>query len=548
MQERNSTSWVKSTKNVWSTYSATMSRFVSGRKVKCVVSDEFGNSIETLPVTLKSKISITKQPVNTCAANGTRFTLSVTAKGTDLKFKWQKLSIFGWNDLVGNTNDKTTISSSGFTNTYTAPMPNDTSSVRYRCKITDAHNNVKYTNEIYVQNTAYLNIRNAGYKTFYITSSGGLDGNMHPLHTLSYSINGTSYLMLEIDSNANWKAYSPQTFVHLVNQNNSSMSNSKPGKNYLVVKLDTFPPTSLETTREAKIIIQGNGTAEEYKLVQSRCSSVEGHPISYNNDGSIKLDANYDKLINNLIDNWKKTYFFDDYEYNRIISALKGHRMTDGIEVYADNGNRYIAVRNWIDKSTLYYDYIIFEVATPSDNRNNNDVKYPTLCIVENNGMRIVNSTIPNKSLLSIDAKVSISTEAKLNASQDSRENAEAYAREINRAVACALPFMPYVGSTINNFKSGMTGSYIYEETSGQITQNLLDSLVPDERENVQIEFRDITMNFSMKNECALQEPNEIITARIEVPDGTKITTRFNIKIESTDGFAYNLPTLTFAF
>ncbi|MBP3387618.1 MAG: InlB B-repeat-containing protein, partial [Clostridia bacterium] len=81
------------------TYTTTMDATRDGRKVYCVITDKYGNTVKTNTVTLsmKSGLAITKQPTNVTVANGEKVATTVTATGEGLTYTWYYTS-------NGNTN------------------------------------------------------------------------------------------------------------------------------------------------------------------------------------------------------------------------------------------------------------------------------------------------------------------------------------------------------------------------------------------------------------------------------------------------------------
>ena len=72
------------------TYSMRMTKETSGRKVYCVITDRYGNSVtsETVKLRIPSSLKITQQPENGYAADGETVRTSVTAKGDGLRYQW----------------------------------------------------------------------------------------------------------------------------------------------------------------------------------------------------------------------------------------------------------------------------------------------------------------------------------------------------------------------------------------------------------------------------------------------------------------------------
>ena len=72
------------------TYSFKLSKAKSGRQVYCVITDKYGNSVQTETVTLKRKVTakITGQPTGTAAGSKEKVSVTVTAKGDGLRYTW----------------------------------------------------------------------------------------------------------------------------------------------------------------------------------------------------------------------------------------------------------------------------------------------------------------------------------------------------------------------------------------------------------------------------------------------------------------------------
>ncbi len=73
-----------------STYSVELTAAKSGRKIYCVVSDEYGNSVKSDAVTLKTEeyAAIIKQPASDSAQSGENVSTVVSAKGDGLTYQW----------------------------------------------------------------------------------------------------------------------------------------------------------------------------------------------------------------------------------------------------------------------------------------------------------------------------------------------------------------------------------------------------------------------------------------------------------------------------
>ena len=120
------------------TYSYTMTESKAGREVYCVITDMFGNKVQTKTVTLKSNIKIISQPTNASAAVGKKVSTSVTATGTDLKYQW----------YVRNYSQKGFYPSSITDATYEYVMTAEKSGRQAYCVITDRFGNSVTTDTV----------------------------------------------------------------------------------------------------------------------------------------------------------------------------------------------------------------------------------------------------------------------------------------------------------------------------------------------------------------------------------------------------------------
>ncbi|MBP3387587.1 MAG: hypothetical protein J6L23_03525, partial [Clostridia bacterium] len=123
------------------TYSTTMDSTRDGRKVYCVITDKYGNTVKTNTVTLsmKSGLAITKQPTNVTVANGSKAATTVTATGEGLTYTWYYTS-----------NGKTTefYKSSVTGATYSTTMDATRDGRKVYCVITDKYGNTVKTNTV----------------------------------------------------------------------------------------------------------------------------------------------------------------------------------------------------------------------------------------------------------------------------------------------------------------------------------------------------------------------------------------------------------------
>ncbi len=90
-KNKGETAYYLSTTCTGSSYALEMNSLRDGRSVYCVISDKYGNSVRSEEATMnmaKSTIKITKQPANVTVANGAMATVTVTATGEGLTYKW----------------------------------------------------------------------------------------------------------------------------------------------------------------------------------------------------------------------------------------------------------------------------------------------------------------------------------------------------------------------------------------------------------------------------------------------------------------------------
>ena len=115
------------------TYSKTMSKSYTGRKVYCVITDKYGNEVKSKTVTLGMKVSISTQPKTTYTKSGSAAKTTVKATGDGLKYQW----------YYKDTDDSKYSKSSTTSATYSKKMSSSTKDRKVYCVITD-----KYGNEV----------------------------------------------------------------------------------------------------------------------------------------------------------------------------------------------------------------------------------------------------------------------------------------------------------------------------------------------------------------------------------------------------------------
>ena len=123
-------------------YSTTMDASRDGRKVYCIVTDQYGNTAKTNTVTLsmeKTPLAITQQPTDVTVAKGAKAATTVKATGDGLKYTWYYTS----------GGSSTTFSKSSITSaTYSTTMDATRNGRRVYCVITDAYGRSVTTNTV----------------------------------------------------------------------------------------------------------------------------------------------------------------------------------------------------------------------------------------------------------------------------------------------------------------------------------------------------------------------------------------------------------------
>ena len=113
------------------TYSCTMTEKSRNRRVLCIVTDKYGNEVQSKTVVLRMSASILTQPKNTYTKSGSTAKVTVEADGDDLTYEW----------YIKNAGQKKYTKSSVTKATYSCKM-NDKAKDRYvYCVVTDKYGN-----------------------------------------------------------------------------------------------------------------------------------------------------------------------------------------------------------------------------------------------------------------------------------------------------------------------------------------------------------------------------------------------------------------------
>ena len=123
------------------TYSVTMNDARNGRKVYCVISDKYGNSVttETVTLTMGNTVKIVTQPTNVSVAKGKVAKVTVKATGDGLTYKWYYKNAGA---------SKFTLTDSFKSNYYQVSMSAARNGRQVYCVITDKYGNSVTTNTV----------------------------------------------------------------------------------------------------------------------------------------------------------------------------------------------------------------------------------------------------------------------------------------------------------------------------------------------------------------------------------------------------------------
>ena len=146
-------------------YAVTMNEKHSGRKVYCVVTDQYGNSVKSNVVTLLSKVAITQQPVDVSTAIGNALTVSVKASGKGVQYQWYMAA------PGSDTYEKTDVTTAD----YSTVMSRENSGSRVYCVVTDKYGNTAKSNvvtltgiDVAAQIREQLEARNGSFEITYL--------------------------------------------------------------------------------------------------------------------------------------------------------------------------------------------------------------------------------------------------------------------------------------------------------------------------------------------------------------------------------------------
>ena len=124
-----------------STYSTTMTDKTKDRRVYCVITDQYGNSVKTNTVRLRMAATITQQPKTVSAADGTSAKLTLKASGDGLTYTW----------YFKNTTSSKFTKSAVTKSTYSVTMSDKIRDRQVYCVVTDQYGNTATSETVYLR-------------------------------------------------------------------------------------------------------------------------------------------------------------------------------------------------------------------------------------------------------------------------------------------------------------------------------------------------------------------------------------------------------------
>ena len=205
------------------TYSYAMTSEKSGRKVYCVITDKYGNSVKTDTVTLSigNALKITAQPESVAVPNGEKASVTVNATGDGLTYKWY---------YKNKGASKFSYTSTFTGNKYSVTMSDSRDGRQIYCVITD-----KYGNSVKTD-TATLSIVNTLKITAQPEDVAAFDG-MKASVTVNATGEGLTYKWYYKNKGASKFSY---TSTFNGNEYSVTMSDSRDGRQIYCVITDKY--------------------------------------------------------------------------------------------------------------------------------------------------------------------------------------------------------------------------------------------------------------------------------------------------------------------
>ena len=128
------------------TYTAKMSDKVKGRRVYCVITDQYGNSVQSKTVLLREAVSIVTEPKATYAKSGKTAKVTVEASGDELTYQW----------YIKNAGAEKYSKSSVTSSAYSVTMSNMVHGRRVYCVVTDKYGKTAQTKTVLLRMAATI--------------------------------------------------------------------------------------------------------------------------------------------------------------------------------------------------------------------------------------------------------------------------------------------------------------------------------------------------------------------------------------------------------
>jgi len=135
---------------ITNTYAMEMNEMRNGRRIYCVVTDQYGNSIGSniATISMATTLEIIQQPVDTEVAEGEMVEVTVKANGDELTYQW----------FYANAGSSTFTASSTVTDTYAMEMNEMRDGRRIYCVITDKYGTFIRTKTVTISMRSALEI------------------------------------------------------------------------------------------------------------------------------------------------------------------------------------------------------------------------------------------------------------------------------------------------------------------------------------------------------------------------------------------------------
>ena len=152
-------------------YETKMSDSVTGRRVYCVITDAYGNSVKTDTVMLRQKLVITAEPKTAYAKRNATAKATVKAEGEGLKYTW----------YVKDAGKTKYVKSSITKSTYSVKMTSKVKDRRVYCVVTDKYGKKVQSKTVILRQAASIvtqpkNVKAANNKTAKVTVKASGDG------------------------------------------------------------------------------------------------------------------------------------------------------------------------------------------------------------------------------------------------------------------------------------------------------------------------------------------------------------------------------------